>query len=50
VPNVPAPQIARDYWNLPADATLRDVVIVIRADEAGHRDRNHQMADELKPA
>jgi ubiquinol oxidase len=50
VDNVPAPQIARDYWQLPETATLRDVVIVIRADEAGHRDRNHQMADELKAA
>lgn len=47
VENVPAPQIARDYWHLPEGATLRDVVIVIRADEAGHRDRNHQMADAL---
>jgi ubiquinol oxidase len=47
VENVPAPQIAIDYWNLPADARLRDVVLVIRADEAGHRDRNHQMADEI---
>ena len=47
VENVPAPQIARDYWHLPAEATLRDVVLVIRADEAGHRDRNHQMADAI---
>lgn len=46
-PNVPAPQIAIDYWKLGADATLRDVVIAVRADEAGHRDRNHEMADEM---
>lgn len=46
-PNPPAPQLAIDYWNLPVDATLRNVVIVVRADEAGHRDRNHAMADEL---
>ena len=45
--NVPAPQIAIDYWDLGADATLRDVVIAVRADEAGHRDRNHELADEL---
>ena len=32
--NVPAPRIAIDYWKLPADATLRDVVIAVRADEA----------------
>jgi len=45
--NVPAPQIAIDYWNLSADATLRDVVLVVREDEAGHRDVNHQFANEL---
>ncbi|MEM6682562.1 MAG: alternative oxidase [Pseudomonadota bacterium] len=45
--NVPAPQIAIDYWQLPATARLRDVVIAVRADEEGHRDRNHEMADEL---
>ena len=43
--NVPAPQIAIDYWGLKADATLRDVVIVIRADEAEHRDVNHAFVD-----
>ncbi len=47
VANVPAPALALDYWHLPPGATLRDVVIVIRADEAGHRDRNHAMADEI---
>lgn len=46
--NVPAPQIAIDYWNMDASATLRDVVIVVRADEAGHRDRNHGFADAIK--
>jgi ubiquinol oxidase len=50
VENVPAPQIARDYWKLPADARLRDVVLAVRADEAGHRDVNHGFADELRPA
>lgn len=45
--NVPAPQIAIDYWNLPPDARLREVVIAVRADEAGHRDRNHAFADTL---
>jgi ubiquinol oxidase len=47
IENVPAPRIAIDYWKLPENATLRDVVIVVREDEAGHRDRNHEMADEL---
>ncbi|WP_295077318.1 alternative oxidase [Tabrizicola sp.] len=50
VDNVPAPQIAIDYWHLPQTARLRDVVIAVRADEAGHRDRNHEMADQLKAA
>ena len=50
VENVAAPQLALDYWHLPAGSTLRDVVLVIRADEAGHRDRNHAMADELLAA
>jgi len=50
VENVPAPEIARDYWQLPADARLREVVLAVRADEAGHRDVNHGFADELRPA
>jgi ubiquinol oxidase len=45
--NGPAPLIARRYWDLPEDATLRDVVLVVRADEAHHRDVNHGFADEL---
>ncbi|KAI5070616.1 hypothetical protein GOP47_0014959 [Adiantum capillus-veneris] len=44
-PNRPAPLIAIDYWRLPADATIRDVVLVVRADEAHHRDVNHFAAD-----
>lgn len=46
-PNRPAPQIAIDYWKLKPDATLRDVIIVVRADEQHHRDVNHEFADEL---
>jgi len=45
--NVPAPQIAKAYWGLAEDATLRDVVLVVREDEAHHRDVNHGFADEL---
>jgi ubiquinol oxidase len=45
--NVPAPAIAIAYWHLPADATLRDVVIAVRADEAGHRDANHGFANKI---
>ncbi len=46
-PNGPAPEIARHYWKLPEHATLRDVVLVVRADEAHHRDVNHGFASEL---
>jgi ubiquinol oxidase len=46
-PNVPAPQVAIDYWKLPPGTLLRDLIVVIRADEARHRDVNHQFADEL---
>ena len=45
--NVPAPELAKRYWNLPDSATLRDVVLVVRADEAHHRDVNHGFANEL---
>ena len=45
--NVAAPAIAKRYWGLPDDATLRDVVLVVRADEAHHRDVNHGFANEL---
>lgn len=50
VEDVPAPQIAIDYWKLPADARLREVVLAVRADEAEHRDVNHGFADTLRPA
>ncbi|CAA7406511.1 unnamed protein product [Spirodela intermedia] len=45
IENVPAPAIAIDYWRLPPDATLRDVVLSVRADEAHHRDVNHFASD-----
>lgn len=47
IDNGAAPQIAIDYWQLPADARLRDVVIAVRKDEAGHRDVNHDFANQL---
>jgi ubiquinol oxidase len=46
-PNVPAPAIAKHYWKMPSDATLRDVVLLVRADEAHHRDINHGYASKL---
>lgn len=48
--NVPAPQIAKDYWQLGPDARLREVILAVRADEAGHRDVNHAFADQLTAA
>jgi ubiquinol oxidase len=47
VENVPAPKIAIDYWKLPEDARLREVIVAVRADEAKHRDVNHGFADVL---
>ena len=46
-PNVAAPAIACHYWKLPPEATLRDVILVVRADEAHHRDINHGFASTL---
>ena len=45
--NIPAPEFAIKYWNLAADARLRDVVLVVRQDEAGHRDVNHDLSDKI---
>ena len=45
--NIPAPKIATEYWKLPLDATLRDVILVVRKDEADHRDVNHKFANRL---
>ena len=48
IENIKAPEIAINYWNLPLNSRLKDVVKVIRDDEAGHRDVNHSFADILK--
>ena len=47
IKNEPAPEIAINYYNLPLHATLRDVVLRVREDEAGHRDVNHSYANIL---
>jgi ubiquinol oxidase len=47
IKNIDAPDIAKNYWGLSKDATLRDVVLVTRADEVLHRDVNHTLADNL---
>ena len=47
IANTPAPEIAINYWGLDKNANLREVIEVIRDDEAGHRDRNHAIADSI---
>lgn len=46
IKNVPAPQIAKEYWHLRNDALLRDVVVATINDEIIHRDVNHTFADD----
>jgi len=41
---LPAPGIAIEYWRLPADAKLLDVIYAVRADESTHRFVNHSLA------
>ena len=40
--------MAIDYYELPADATMRDLILSVRADESIHRDINHKFS-ELNP-
>jgi|TARA_B100001094_G_scaffold295661_1_gene317184 ubiquinol oxidase len=47
VENIPAPQIAIDYYGLKKTAKLSDVIKKVRADEQGHADVNHGMADQI---
>lgn len=42
--NVPAPDIAKQYWQLADNAMLVDVIRAVRADEATHRHINHTFA------
>ncbi|KAK3806396.1 MAG: alternative oxidase-domain-containing protein [Benniella sp.] len=46
--NGPAPQIAIDYWNLEENATIRDVCLAIRLDEAVHMVTNHHLSDRIQ--
>ncbi|KAF9436235.1 inducible alternative oxidase 2 [Entomortierella beljakovae] len=45
--NGPAPKIAIDYWNLEDNATIRDVCLAIRLDEAVHMQTNHHLSDRI---
>ena len=45
IKNIPATRIAKEYWGLPDDATLRDAILAIRSDETDHRLVNHFLSD-----
>ena len=47
IPNVKAPQLAIDYYDMPQDAKLWDMVYWVRNDELNHSKVNHRMADDL---
>ena len=42
--NMPATKKAIEYYQLDEKATLRDMILAIRADEAVHREVNHHFA------
>jgi ubiquinol oxidase len=42
---MPAPKMSRDYYNLPENAKLREVILSVRADESIHREVNHFFTD-----
>ena len=42
--NLPAPEMAKTYWKLKEEANMRDLLLVIRADEACHSHVNHTLA------
>ena len=39
-----APKIAKGYWHLGENGTVYDVMLAVRADEAEHRDVNHEVS------
>jgi len=43
--DIPAPDIAKNYWKLPDNAMFLDVIRHIGADETHHRDVNHTFAN-----
>ena len=45
VENVPAPQLAIDYYKMKKTAKLSDLIIKVRADEMHHSEVNHKYAD-----
>jgi ubiquinol oxidase len=45
--NIPAPQLAIQYYKLGSDAKLTDLIKCVRADEQHHSETNHNYADNL---
>ena len=45
IENCPAPCLAIDYYDLPADAKLSDMILRVRADEQRHADANLTFSD-----
>ena len=45
IANVPAPKLAIDYYDLPSDAKLSNMILKVRADEQGHADANLSFAE-----
>lgn len=45
IENVPAPQLAIDYYDLKPDAKLHDMVYRVQRDEAKHAEANHRFSD-----
>ena len=43
--DMPAPEIAKDYWRLAPDSKLLDVMYAVRSDETTHRFVNHSLAN-----
>lgn len=45
-PDFAVPDIAVSYWRMPAgQRTMKDLILYIRADEAGHRGVNHTLGN-----
>jgi ubiquinol oxidase len=42
--NAPCPKMAKEYYSLPDDAKLSDMIIKVREDEQRHADANLQMS------
>ena len=45
IPNSPAPQLAIDYYNMPPNATLKDMIKKVRDDEAKHAEVNYKYSE-----